>query len=191
MPWSYAIPFDAGIDDFDSYARLSSQSPWILLLKLHGSLNWYQCRKCGLLRLFYFTKYKQLYSISLRKCAACSEPSFRPLLVAPTPMKVFPSALERAWRLAGECLRKASALVIIGYSFPPNDRKSRTLFLREFIIPNLSRKKRPGLVLVNPSCRVRESIRELFSPAVDHVKEHKRFEDYCAADLREEFTLSL
>ena len=47
------------------------------------------------------------------------------------------------------------------------------------------------MVVVNPSCRVRESIRELFSPAVDHVKENERFENYCAADLREEFTLSL
>lgn len=179
--WSYAVPFYAGVEQFPSYR--DSADPTIFLLKLHGSLNWGQCPKCNSLRLWAYNTYDNIFRKTWPNCKNCSGIStgFEPVLVAPTPAKRFPSALDRAWNTAANCLQKTEKLTVIGYSFPPLDRGSRRLFLKNFIIPNLFANSRPQLAIVDKDGLTRKAIKSWFLPAVDkNVEEYCSFEEYCA-----------
>ena len=106
---------------------------------------------------------------------------FEPVLVAPTPVKRFPSALDSAWNTAAKCLQKTEKLTVIGYSFPAFDRESRRLFLKNFIIPNLVAHSRPQLAIVDKDGPTRKAAKSWFLPAVDkNVEEYCSFEEYCA-----------
>lgn len=178
--WSYAVPFHAGVEQFPSYPE--SDDPTIFLLKLHGSLNWGQCPKCNSLRLWAYNTYDNIFRKTWPNCKTCSGIStgFEPVLVAPTPAKQFPSALDSAWNTAANCLQKTEKLTVIGYSFPAFDRESRRLFLKNFIIPNLFADPAPKLIIIDPDQCARKSIKSLFLPAVEkNVAEYSSFEDYC------------
>ncbi len=179
--WSYAMPFDAGIEQYPSYRRESSGQT-VSLLKLHGSLNWGQCPRCKCLRLWPHKTFDNILRQTWPSCEKCSGIStgFEPVLVAPTPAKLIPRALECAWNTSAECLRATKKLTVIGYSFPAFDRQSRVLFLKNFIIPNLSVSSRPRLAIVDRDVCTRKSIRSWFLPAVENnVEEYSSFEDYC------------
>ena len=179
--WSYAVPFDAGVEQFPS--NRDSADPTIFLLKLHGSLNWGRCQKCNSLRLWAYNTYDNIFRKTWPNCKNCSEIStgFEPVLVAPTPAKRIPNALDIAWNTAANCLQKTEKLTVIGYSFPAFDRESRRLFLKNFIIPNLFANPAPKLVIIDPDESARKSIKSLFLPAVENnVTEYSSFEDYCA-----------
>ncbi len=178
--WSYGVSFDAGIEQFQSYR--DADDPTIFLLKLHGSLNWGQCPKCNYLRLWSYNTYDNIFRKTWKNCKICSGTAtgFEPVLVAPTPAKRFPSALDRAWETAASCLRKTEKLTIIGYSFPAIDRKCRSLFLKNFIIPYLFAKPAPKLVIIDQAQCARNAIKSLFLPAVEkNVNEYFSFEEYC------------
>ncbi len=178
--WSYGITFNGGIDDnFPSYSPKDSSR--IYLLKLHGSLNWRKCKTCNALRLYYFKNYN--VRISLPSCQSCNATptEVEPVLVAPTPVKTFPKALEEAWDKAAECLRQAQNLTVIGYSFPAFDKRSRDLFLRNCIVPNLDANHRPKLTLVIKDECTRKALRTWFFPGVDkQIEEYCSFEKYCS-----------
>jgi hypothetical protein len=177
--WSYGLPFRAGIENFPSYQE--TNNPKIYLLKLHGSLNWCQCVSCNGLRLYYFRKYDDIFRTTWPACKSCSGSQYKPVLVAPTPVKAFPEALQAAWDIAADCLRKAETLTVIGYSFPAFDRKARDLFLKNLIVPNLTSNRRPKLTPVIRDDCTRKFVRSWFLPAVDkNVGEYCSFEEYCA-----------
>lgn len=179
--WSYGVSFHAGIDGFPSYRDVTD--PAVFLLKLHGSLNWGQCRTCCSLRLHAYNTYDNIFRQTWPCCRECSGSStrFEPVLVAPTPMKHFPSSLESAWGTAANCLEKTERLTVIGYSFPGLDRKSRTLFLKHFIISNLFAHSRPKLAIVDKDGPTRKALKLWFLPAVDkNIEEYCSFEEYCA-----------
>ena len=182
--WSYGLCFRAGVIEFPSYH--DSTDPTILLLKLHGSLNWGQCPNCKSLRLWFYNTYDNIFRINWPNCDYCdycpgTSTGFEPVLVAPTPAKQFPTALDSAWETAANCLRKTTKLTVIGYSFPAFDRKSRRLFLKNFIIPNLFGDPAPKLIVIDPDQSTRKAIKSLFLPAVDNdVAEYCSFEKYCA-----------
>jgi len=180
--WSYAVPFLAGVEHFPSYRN--SVDPTIFLLKLHGSLNWCQCSKCNSLRLWAYNTYDNISRKTWPNCKNCLGIStgFEPVLVAPTPVKHYPNAIDRAWNTAASCLQRTEKLTVIGYSFPAFDRESRTLFLKNFIIPNLFADPTPKLTIVDRDQSARNSIKSLFWPAVEkNVAEYSSFEDYCTA----------
>jgi NAD-dependent SIR2 family protein deacetylase len=182
--WTYCVPFNAGVINSPYYQP--SADPQIYLLKLHGSLRWLQCLGCGSLQLRYHMTYDHITSTTWPSCNSCESSSgsfigFKPVLVAPTPVKYFPDALKVAWFSAAECLKKAEKLTVIGYSFPAFDQTARNLFLKNVIVPNLLANRRPKLTIVERSECVREAISSWFLPAVDTViEEHSSFEAYCA-----------
>lgn len=179
ITWTYGLPFSAGIDNFPSYRHVDNSR--VHLLKLHGSVNWSQCVGCKSLRLYYFILYDNIYRSSWRACKTCSGTDFRPVLVAPTPLKNIPDVMSPAWGKAAQCLRAAQNLTVIGYSFPTFDRKARDLFLKDFIVPNLYSDSRPKLTVVLRDKRARETVRDWFLPAVDkNTAEYCSFEEYCA-----------
>jgi hypothetical protein len=127
-------------------------------------------------------EYDNIHRTSWPLCKLCSGHHFKPLLVAPTPTKLIPDALQEAWQTATKCLRQASTLIVIGYSFPTIDRKVRNLFLRELVVPNLHSHHRPKLTLVDRSNPTRDAIKHWLLPAVDTtVEEYCSFEEYCAS----------
>ncbi len=175
--WSYAVPFHAGIEP----SLHDSDDPTIFLLKLHGSLNWGQCPRCNSLRLWTYTTYDNIFHTTWPSCKQCNSTEFKPVLVAPTPAKRFPNALNSAWNTAAKCLQKTERLTVIGYSFPAFDRQSRILFLKNFIIPHLLVNSRPKLVIVDPDHSTRKAIESWFLPAVDkNVDEYDSFQNHCA-----------
>jgi NAD-dependent SIR2 family protein deacetylase len=179
VSWTYALPFDAGIENFPSYRNVDY--PMVYLLKLHGSVNWVQCVKCKNLRLYYFTCYDDAFRTSWPECQSCRGTNINPVLVAPTPLKNIPDAMNPAWDKAAKCLREARSLTVIGYSFPAFDRKARDLFLRNFIVPNLYSDSRPKLTIAMRDECIRKAIKAWFLPAVDRdVNEYCSFEEYCA-----------
>lgn len=183
--WSYGIPFSAGIERFPSYR--DDSDPYIYLLKLHGSLNWAQCASCGNLRLYFFASYDQIPRVHWPLCATCSRDfaTFRPVLVAPGPLKRWPEGLQMAWELASKCLQRAESLTVIGYSFSPYDRNVRDLFLRSFVISNLYSQRRPRLTIVNSDSCTCRAIEAWFTPAVDSsIAPYPSFEEYVRAICR-------
>lgn len=179
--WSYGVTFHAGIEGFPSYRDVAD--PTVFLLKLHGSLNWGQCQTCRNLRLHAYNTYDNIFRQTWPHCQKCSGSStkFKPVLVAPTPAKQIPSTIESAWGTAANCLEKTEKLTVIGYSFPGLDRKSRTLFLKHFIIPNLFAHSRPKLAIVDKDGPTRKALKLWFLPAVDkNIEEYCSFEEYCA-----------
>ncbi|MEG6513980.1 hypothetical protein [Desulforamulus ruminis] len=108
----------------------------IQLLKLHGSLNWLYCPRCG--RLFTYQHdgvagqsliingMANMLNCMTRNC--CQRLSR--VIIPPTLMKNYQSVpfIPKLWGQARRALEKASEIIIIGYSFPPTDFRSNWMF---------------------------------------------------------------
>lgn len=128
------------------YCLDGGQRDGIAVLKLHGSLNWLRCRRCGesfqvvlpqeaiaLLetnqaasdaRLRMTTEV--LPQVSCKKCQAIGE--FDPILIPPTWSKALdPGCITSVWREAHRALGTAARIVFIGYSLPETDSFFRHL----------------------------------------------------------------
>jgi NAD-dependent SIR2 family protein deacetylase len=115
------------------------------LLKLHGSLNWARCRKCGAIIPFTIKEWKEsgmppkigvdkLVSMYLSRNAIqavhCNEPVFEdPFIIPPTWNKTqHYEYIQRIWARAAKELSDARMIVVIGYSIPPTDEFFKHLF---------------------------------------------------------------
>jgi len=111
-------------------------SKGIKILKLHGSLNFYFCPKCGYVHDFTsrFTQRPSLLKaqgITLRciKCEESEDAQLKHLMVAPTLFKSYSIPLLRQWWFeAFQALSGASEVYFIGYSIPRSDLLSAQLF---------------------------------------------------------------
>lgn len=114
----------------------------VTYLKLHGSINWGKCRKCGRIipcREFQYTEtkagrnYSTIPIISKLKklpCTSCGERAGEdPFIVPPTWNKTaFHEQIEQVWRRAANELKDAENIFVLGYSFPSTDMFFRYLF---------------------------------------------------------------
>lgn len=112
--------------------RSSGSTRYVIpILKLHGSLNWGFCKKCGQIYWFGEKIYGQLVSNNGMKCKKHIDVRLTSLIVPPTLSK-----LERAetreenspyvplrsiWSKASEYLMLCEKVYFIGYSFPETD----------------------------------------------------------------------
>lgn len=138
------IPIDYGLK---SEVRPSKRHA--LLLKLHGSINWTECRNCdvGVYDLgAHIVSVRQAApplvpdrrGVCLRvaehlatfdHCNDSSKGSGVPLLVPPTWSKAeHHRRIERVWRRAAEELSTARNIIVIGYSLPETDAFFRYLY---------------------------------------------------------------
>lgn len=104
----------------------------IMFLKLHGSLNWSMCDKCGIIGHspealvgFYgdqtiIEQYKNL------NCPRCQGKMSKPLIIPPIRVKNI-GVLMRLWERAEKALQYASRVYIIGYSLPCYDEDAKRL----------------------------------------------------------------
>jgi hypothetical protein len=144
------------------------------LLKLHGSINWARCRRCDGLHLFSFRHYLAMFKEPCRRCKN-GDALLTPVLVPPTLRKNIGSyGIDGIWERAEAALADADAITIIGYSFPDADTEAKWLFKQAIAKGG----KKPDLLIVDPSARVRETITAFFGKTVINVKCLPDFETY-------------
>lgn len=114
----------------------------IKLLKLHGSMNWLQCKRCQRLFVTFFEKIAIDEYVTKPICRECDHnfsnelsPDgggyLSSLLIMPTLLKDLNNfQLKLVWQNAGIELSEASRLVFMGYSFPMADFELRQLLAR-------------------------------------------------------------
>jgi NAD-dependent SIR2 family protein deacetylase len=112
----------------------------IVCLKLHGSLNWARCGKCGKIkpnRQFQITETKAglNYSIipmisNLKKGSCCGQSLEEdPFIVPPTWNKTrFHAEIGAVWQKAASELKDAENIFVLGYSLPSTDLFFHYLF---------------------------------------------------------------
>lgn len=125
---------DYGIE-FDNYNRRDDwESPKenqsILLLKMHGSLNWLYCPTCIQMELTPGKKDAVTAFYLAKKCQSCNTP-MEPVIVPPTFYKEMSNPfIQKVFLKADEILRKAERIFICGYSFPDADLHIKYLLKR-------------------------------------------------------------
>ena len=120
-----------------------------LVLKLHGSLNWGNCKKCNAVEVYGGLTFANDSSIA---CPICQGDVFSPLLVPPVIYKdTYYNELElvrHMWSLANEQLSQAKKIVFIGFSM------AQDTYVAEFfkLSLNMNSTEKIKCVIVNPSC---------------------------------------
>ncbi len=141
----------------DIYNEFKRRGTFGNLLKIHGSLNWLYCEKCGRLDLFasrglrgshdarglrtakaldelyHFAPFNDAYSCKGTPCRnhpQCNG-SVGPILITPTYTKDYKNPhVKKAWQEAEFRMREADRAVFIGYSLPTDDVEIAMLFKR-------------------------------------------------------------
>lgn len=107
----------------------------IKILKMHGSLAWLECPKCGRIYTDYSNEIAS-EEFSDMKCPHCSDdsrpqeenPILRSLIITPTFLKSLENLnLKNIWHNAFIDISEADEIVFIGYSFPDADFEMRCL----------------------------------------------------------------
>lgn len=138
-------------------------TPRLPVAKLHGSLNWWICPKCGrtvpvsvndFLRSkglagdpYTASKVREFKLVYLDQlpgmCTTpdCRTPTIQPFIVPPTWSKgEFHRQIKQVWRRAAEMLRDAENIIVMGYSWPTSDEFFHNLFALGTVGPTFLRR---------------------------------------------------
>jgi NAD-dependent SIR2 family protein deacetylase len=155
---------------------LADNSMWVdrdlVLLKIHGSINWIKCHNCGNLAFkgLSMDLFAAHYSSEHDWCRRCRSRNVAPLLVAPELGKSLEDREGVLMDLLAMAMREihaAKRLVIIGHSLPIYDSEVRLALFWTALSEN------PGLqemVVVDPSEDTLERYRREFAPVAKRVK---------------------
>jgi hypothetical protein len=123
------IPINYGIQ-FDKYPKVNPANS-VLLLKLHGSLDWVCCPKG---HLFFKDNLVDLPPRS--SCPSCNPREFSPLqipIIPPTFLKkelMEDSFINKLYDIAFKCFKSAERIYLCGYSIPEADMDFKYLIKR-------------------------------------------------------------
>ncbi len=167
----------------------------IPIMKLHGSLNWGYCSKCG--KIYYFNKqmYDALYSFDNVRCRIHKDIRLMPFIVPPTLSKLEKTEPEvevkspyfqmrSIWCEASKYLRSCEKIHFIGYSFPETDVQMR-IFISNALRKNNTLKE---IIIVSnqkygyPKVDFEERYRPILSKARSNPKitfNYEGFEEFC------------
>jgi len=102
----------------------------VLLLKIHGSLNWLYCPTCNQMELTPKKKGAVEAFYQSKSCQICNTP-MRPVIIPPTFYKEMTNPfIQEIFLKADKILREADRLFICGYSFPDADIHIKYLLKR-------------------------------------------------------------
>lgn len=125
-PWSYNLDF---VDIRGYEPCYSCKSSFVILIKLHGSLNWSYCTKCEGLILEHtnnYSAYKDIIDGKIR-CKFCSSIT-EPFLVPPIKYKELNHPiLKEMCEKSKYWLSVADTISVIGYSLPESDTHIKEL----------------------------------------------------------------
>jgi len=169
--FSYGIDVDKeNIIDFHSYQKFYKNN--LLLLKLHGSLNWAVCSQCSKMYLFWSQRYDDILK---KECKSCSS-KLEAVLIPPARVKSHHLknlwkrvGLEKLWKIAKEKITLAGEITIIGYSFGEYDYQATGLIL-DAIKANI---KKPVLYIADPGAE------KIYCKIANSVLERNHFERVC------------
>ncbi len=176
--------YDLGIDVALTNERIKFQyyiSPddkKFPLLKLHGSLNWYQDRN-DIVTPHYITDFFKNWSFGLLNVQMNETttfsfdeyisdyfpnqyPNITPFIVPPTWNKtMYHKSISNIWNKASACLSKAKNIFVIGYSLPETD----AFFKYLFSLGTNSRTRIRKFCVINPDTNgTKERYTELLGP---------------------------
>jgi len=125
---------DYGIDFVNFERRNDWKKPdkdkSILLLKVHGSLNWLYCPTCNHIELTPKEKGAVKAFYEVKECAKCKTP-MEPVIIPPTFYKEMTNPfIQEIFIKTYRVLRSAEKIFICGYSFPDADLHLKYLLKR-------------------------------------------------------------
>jgi hypothetical protein len=183
--------------DAEAYGLKKKLGKGPLLLKPHGSLNWYEGSQ---LKPVSHTKKKEIYSskdpddcvhafLLPRHVKTNSGKRYTPLIVPPTYFKNFkPTLFKRLWRNCTEVLSTPKRVIFLGYSLPSSDLHAHFILRCGFhnqlngrIKDADTRYPATGpaeVVIVNPDEGAAERIKDVAGPKVHCSWVEKRVEDW-------------
>lgn len=143
------VNLDYGIDFINSDLKNPINDTSILLLKMHGSMNWLFCPKCQHMTLFSKKMIATEAFYFPRKCETCGV-RMEPIIIPPTYYKEMSNRLlnrliHQIFLKADEILRQADKIFICGYSFPDADFHIKYLLKKAEIF----RGKTPEIRVIN------------------------------------------
>jgi SIR2-like protein len=136
----------------------NNQESKIVLLKLHGSLNW-TLNQNGTIKIK-----PRPYVVRTRNNKILSEK----ILILPPAWKkaVNKYPYKHFWKQARLKLEKCRTLVILGYSLPETDLLAHALLAEVIRLRSTRNKCLKALHLIDPNLEVREKFMDMFSPAL-------------------------
>lgn len=185
LQWA-GVPFSYCLDDADVTS--------LPVLKLHGSLNWAWCSKCGgvhdeaLPAVLDRDSRQEPYAdgsrrpilstrLLKRRCACVDSAPVVPGIVPPTWNKTqYHQSFSNVWARAAAELSGAEEVFVIGYSLPESDSFFRDLLALGFV--GMGRLKR--FEVVNMDAKVSSRFRELLGPECQRgfVSNQSNFENW-------------
>jgi hypothetical protein len=168
-----------------------------LLLKPHGSLNWYQGTQLERVpdlkraEIFHHKKTSQCVHAFLRPRGVKSKAGnrYNPLIVPPTYLKDFtPAIFQLLWKNCVDLLSTAEELVFLGYSLPAADLQSQFIFRCGFYNQLHGRLKEDGsrypatgpakVIIVNPEQDAARRIEAVAGPEIACTWFPKRIQEW-------------
>jgi NAD-dependent SIR2 family protein deacetylase len=138
-----------------------------LLIKLHGSLNWYYCETCQeVQRVDIKTMIDQYVADSspypvIGICKECGGQR-RGLLVAPLAVKFdVPPPLTLLQKEAQDAFERADVIVVVGYSFAEADT-----YISRMLSKSMQTNPQQRLIIVDPDDRVVSRVRRRFKASI-------------------------
>ncbi len=148
------------VDDGEIYLR--PVKPLFRFLKLHGSIDWLRCDRCGFI---YINPTVDIYDLAFSNdknydnTCHCNYWPLSPVLVTPSfSRNVYDTNLAQVWRNTLEQLRTADEWIIVGYSLPGEDLDIRSLFIRALI----GRRHRPVIKVIQQSKNAKTKYDQFF-----------------------------
>ncbi len=155
---------------------LVQEGKHVTCLKLHGSLNWGKCRKCGRIipyRQFGVTEHRvgrdyniipAISGVKKLTCGSCGEKVHEdPFIVPPTWNKTaFHEQIDQVWRRAASELKDAENIFVLGYSFRSTDLFFQYLFALGIDMKTILR----GFYVYDIDPSVKERFRSLLGSGV-------------------------
>lgn len=182
ITYNYDLALDVALSyhnlDYNYHISESEEASNLPYLKLHGSLNWFQCPECDEIVPFKeFSIYKhephlafpndtnsmtmELSNTQPRFFKHCVEISTNsPWIVPPTWNKTeYHNTLSRVWSKAAMELSNAEHIFIIGYSLPESDYFFRYLYSLGTLGSSLIK----GIYIINPDDNVANNYKKMIS----------------------------
>jgi len=175
--FSYGIDVDRDkIINFPSYEKSYKNN--LLILKLHGSLNWAFCSKCNKIYLFWSQRYDHIVKKTCKHCKT----NLEAVLIPPTrhksswSEKLWKGAdLEKLWEIARKKIISADEITIIGFSLGDFDVEALSLITNSIN----TNEKIPNLYIADPNAEeIYDKIISKTSVDKNHFNKISLFENF-------------
>ncbi len=151
----YVMRFDYTLTT-GGWRETSDSHSDVIVLKLHGSMNWLRCGQCGRNLLLREQKSVSAFSSTILgggivcpKCESKSLADLHRVIVPPAGLKNFLDMdIRYLWRTAPSCCKNTKRIVVIGYRFSDVDYELEMLL--RTMVQNKTLKANTPITIVNP-----------------------------------------